>query len=109
MPGLERRLSAWLEHHRDSISAVVVGRAPGVDAQAEALAKEMGFVIDPHPADWSRGRRAGPERNARMVATCGPGDVCLAWPDADSVGTYDCARKAAAAGLRVIWCTRASE
>lgn len=32
---------------------------------------------EPHPADWSLGRKAGPERNAAMVAR--GADLCLAF------------------------------
>lgn len=66
-------------------------------------------VEEPHPADWSRGRKAGPERNAAMVAL--GADLCLAFigpctsprcykPEPhDSHGATGCADLAEAAGI----------
>lgn len=56
-------------------------------------------------AHWQRlGRKAGSERNGRMVewAAKVPGSVLLAFPGPTSRGTWDCVRKAQAAGLAVI-------
>ena len=62
-----------------------------------------------HPADWSRGRKAGPERNLRMVQTSP--DLCLAfigpctsprcWREGrhPSHGASGCANLAAASGI----------
>lgn len=62
-----------------------------------------------HPADWSRGRKAGPERNAAMVAL--GADLCLAFigpctsprcrrtDSHDSHGASGCADLAEAAGI----------
>lgn len=68
-------------------------------------------------ADWDRlGKRAGPERNARMVAWAAETDrafaprsphraaglgMLLAFPGPRSRGTWDCVRRARAAGLSV--------
>jgi hypothetical protein len=83
---------------------VVHGHCPtGADHWADLWASE---TLDPevsverHPADWSRGKRGGPERNARMVAA--GADVCLAFPLPGSRGTVDCMRKAQAAGIPVL-------
>lgn len=55
---------------------------------------------EPHPADFAaRGPKAGPERNARMVAA--GANLCLAFPGPGSRGTWDCVRKAADAGIPV--------
>ena len=40
---------------------------PGADALADDEAKRMGFTVEPHPADWSLGRKAGPLRNQEML------------------------------------------
>ena len=39
----------------------------GVDAAFDDVATRRRLTIERHPADWSRGRRAGPERNRAMV------------------------------------------
>ena len=56
-------------------------------------------------ADWQAlGKRAGPERNGRMVAWAAevPGSVLLAFPGPSSRGTWDCVRQARAAGLSIV-------
>ena len=52
-----------------------------------------------YPAAWDRGRRAGPERNQRMIEIGEP-DGGVAFPG--GCGTADMVRKARAAGL-VVW------
>lgn len=99
-PLVERWLTAWVERHGEPW--FVLGDATGVDAQAMELCEVRGWSYDRVTAVWALyGNRAGPERNGRMVALCEPGDVCLAFPAADSRGTRDCVRKARAAGLVV--------
>lgn len=59
---------------------IVHGNCPtGADAIASVEAQKMGFTVEAHPAIWSRGRRAGPERNERMAAL--GADLCLAFGD----------------------------
>lgn len=62
----------------ENTPVVVHGDCPtGADAMAGEIADLSGFHVEPHPADWSRGRRAGPERNAHMVSL--GADLCLAF------------------------------
>lgn len=57
---------------------VVHGHCPtGADAHADMAARIFGMHVERHPADWSQGRKAGPERNAAMVAL--GADLCLAF------------------------------
>lgn len=64
---------------------VVSGRCPtGADAMAEWVTENLlrhmevaSAHVEPHPADWSKGRGAGPERNKHMVSL--GADVCLAF------------------------------
>lgn len=90
---------------------VVHGACPtGADAIADRLAREAGCRVEPYPADWSRGRRAGPERNRVMVEA--GADVCVAFIGACSSprcrvvgvhashGASGCADLAEAAGIR---------
>jgi len=70
-----------------SLFVVVHGACPtGADAYASRWVAQwrgypgegMEYVREePHPADWSRGRKAGPERNAHMVSL--GADLCLAF------------------------------
>lgn len=95
---------------------VVHGGAKGADALADAVARSWGWTPEVHPADWStcaedcdhglniHGNRiycplAGHRRNQRMVDL--GADVCLAFPTHDSRGTWDCVRRAEAAGIPV--------
>lgn len=80
-----------------------VGDAKGVDEYATSVLWELAPLI--FNAEWDRlGRRAGPDRNRRMVlwATSEGGPAYLiAFPARDSRGTWDCIRQAVAAGMAV--------
>jgi SLOG family YspA-like protein len=89
---------------------VVHGHCPtGADAIADHVARSWGCEVERHPADWSKGRKAGPARNAAMVAL--GADLCLAFigpctsprcnrPEPhDSHGATGCADLAEAAGI----------
>ena len=79
---------------------VVHGGARGVDTIAGFWAVAAGIPCERHPADWQRiGRSAGVVRNAEMVKL--GASVCLAFPRPGSVGTWDCIRRAADAGIHV--------
>lgn len=104
---------------------VMHGDAKGADRLAGAVAKEMGFVVKPYPADWSGpcdpatcgpGHRrsrdgesycpaAGTRRNAYMVKLLGQwrdsghSVSVLAFPG--GAGTADMVERAAAADLAV--------
>ncbi len=79
-------------------STVVHGAARGADRLADAVAKELGFTPEPYPADWTGlKKRAGSVRNQKMVDL--GADVCLAFPGPESKGTWDCVKKARAAGI----------
>lgn len=58
---------------------IVHGDCPtGADAMAQKWCDyQLGGYSQRYPADWSRGRRAGPERNAHMVSL--GADACLAF------------------------------
>jgi hypothetical protein len=98
---------------------LVHGNADGADQIAKQAAGFLGWATEPHPADWNgpchgtcrRGHRktrrdgveycpaAGNYRNAHMV-TLGA-DACVAAPLPGSRGTWDCVRRAKAAGIPV--------
>jgi hypothetical protein len=48
-------------------SEIIHGGAPGADRVAAWLAEDFGFAVREYKADWSRGKRGGPERNIRML------------------------------------------
>lgn len=101
---------------RDAIARVlegadvaILGDCPtGADRIAREICDARGTRYRVHFAEWDmRGRMAGPERNARMVANAKGNAVAghevtvHAFPLPDSRGTWDCVRKAKAAGLAV--------
>lgn len=46
---------------------IVSGRARGADTHGETIARRCGWRVEGFPADWSKGKAAGPARNARMA------------------------------------------
>lgn len=85
--------------HADfGIAAIIQGGASGADR----LAAEWGWLFDAEvvtfAADWSQGKRAGPERNQRMIDEGKP-DAVVAFPG--GCGTADMCRRAGAAGLKI--------
>lgn len=58
---------------------VVHGDCPeGGDRKADQVAREFGWVPEPHPADWNTyGRKAGPVRDLQMVKL--GAHLCLAF------------------------------
>jgi len=72
----------------DTIAGQVWGRLVGKDK------------VEIHRAEWGKYHsKAGPIRNGVMVDL--GADICLAFPLKDSVGTFDCIRKAKKAGIPV--------
>lgn len=79
---------------------IVHGACPtGADWYADTWADRHGHPREPHEADWSRGRRGGPERNARMAALGAA--LCLAAPWGASPGTRNCITEARRADIPV--------
>lgn len=66
-----------------NIGEVVCGDGPGVDTHGMHWAEDRGIPVSHHPARWTRGKRAGVERNLNMAvyATTGPvgGALILVW------------------------------
>lgn len=80
---------------------LVSGACPtGADRICEETWSAWGGKIERHPADWSRGKRGGPERNKRMVDL--GADVCLAFIRNHSVGASGTADLAEKAGIKTV-------
>lgn len=103
-------LFARLDHFHATQPVVFVsaGDARGADALAVEWAKARGIRGLVHRAHWDRlGNAAGPERNARMIATAkaeagktGDFVTCIRFPG--GAGTEDCARQAQNAHVLVL-------
>ena len=86
-------------HYPDIV--VLLGAAKGVDWLAEEWAVEEGIKVELFPANWKKfGKGAGGIRNQQMVDS--GADICIAFPLEGSIGTYDCIRRAKAAGINVV-------
>lgn len=92
---------ALFDEHEDGAVLVTGGCPTGADDLALAIWRANAgptCTSEIHPADWDRyGRSAGPRRNQAMVDL--GADVCLAFVLPGSRGTWDCVRKAKAAGI----------
>lgn len=80
---------------------VVHGAAHGADTLAGVAARELGFNVEEHPAEWSRGSHAGKARNVEMVQA--GADWCLAFflIGAENRGTRHCSLEARWSGIPV--------
>jgi hypothetical protein len=79
---------------------IVHGAAKGADTMADQWARIYGATVEAHPANWAKhGRKAGPIRNAVMVAA--GADVCLAFIKNGSAGATYTARLAEKALITV--------
>jgi hypothetical protein len=76
-------------------TVIIEGECRGADRMAARAARELGFKVDPYPADWKHhGNAAGPIRNSRMLNQW-PDLVIAFHSDLDrSAGTADTVRKA---------------
>ena len=96
---LLRALCQYTQTPENDIT-VIHGGAKGADTCAHKAAKALGLNVRVYPAQWSEhGKGAGPIRNQQMVDA--GADICLAFPLGKSVGTWDCVRRAKAAGIPV--------
>lgn len=95
------RLYAALAAEVGGHDIIVHGANPtGADAFADVWAKSHSRQVETHPANWAKGKSAGPARNQEMVNL--GADLCIAFIDRESRGTRDCARRAEKAGIPVL-------
>ena len=79
---------------------IVSGAARGADSLGERYAREHGYTLDSHPADWNtHGKAAGPIRNAQMANSA---DALIAFWDGKSRGTESMIWLAKKYGLQTI-------
>lgn len=84
----------------DDSTIVLSGGAKGVDTMAERCARERRLEVKIFEADWDRyGSRAGPMRNARIVAEA---DKVVAFWDGKSRGTLNSVVQTVEAGKPVL-------
>lgn len=73
-------------------------RVFGADGHGERWAKEKGYPVTPFPADWNKGKIAGPIRNEQMAKYA---DALVCFWDGKSRGTYNMIKVATKEGLKV--------
>lgn len=77
------------------------GGGSGADALADTWCRETDHSVVPVFAEWNKfGKKAGPLRNAIMLAMKPPVKLVVAFPGGR--GTADMVRKAKAAGIEVL-------
>ena len=82
---LREKCDHMLSKKKDTHKVIIVsGHAAGADALGEVYALERGYELETYPADWSRGRMAGPLRNEKMARVS---DALIAFWDGKSRGT----------------------
>ena len=94
-PGIVESSLARLLRDDDTLMHGACNNSPDERASLWCAAWHPGN-IEAYAADWSRGPKAGPERNSVMAARLQPGDAWLGFWDGQSRGTLDMLKKAAA-------------
>ena len=96
------RIQDILEKYpKDTI--IIQGEASGADKLCKEVAKSLGMVVIPVPADWDKyGKAAGPIRN-KLMLDMGPVEVIAFHNDfKNSKGTKNCVMQARQQGIRTI-------
>jgi hypothetical protein len=87
---------------REAEVIVLSGKASGADTLGERYARERGYAVEEHPAEWERhGRKAGYLRNRDMAEAA---DALIAFWDGNSTGTRMMISLAKAQGLKTKVC-----
>lgn len=94
---LQKKVDVMIAEKRHSCTIEIVsGKAKGADTLGEKYAAANNFRIKEFPADWSKGKAAGYERNQAMAEYA---DACICFWDTRSKGTKHMIDLATAAGL----------
>lgn len=100
MERLEELPYPWESGPYGSRHTLLHGDARGADRIAAEIAGEMGWIVEPYPADWqSHGRRAGYLRNVQMLDQAP--DLVLAFQRNGSRGTQHTIDEARKRGIPV--------
>ncbi|MGQ5176980.1 DUF2493 domain-containing protein [Bacillus halotolerans] len=95
---LRRKLDSALRNRQKEKIIIVSGKARGADSLGERYAREKGYEISEHPADWDKfGKAAGYIRNKEMAEEA---DALMAFWDGKSRGTKHMIDLAKKNGLR---------
>lgn len=104
---LTRQQIAQIAPYVRELDHLIVGDATGVDGAARNAAVATDIPHTVYAADWSNGKRGGPERNIRMAEAAvteklwGGADVyVVAFPGGK--GTASMKREAAKRGIKVV-------
>ncbi|WP_332606822.1 DUF2493 domain-containing protein [Bacillus spizizenii] len=96
---LRRKLNSALRNRQNEKIIIVSGKARGADSLGERYAREKGYEISEHPADWDKfGKAAGYIRNKEMAEEA---DALMAFWDGKSRGTKHMIDLAKKNGLRI--------
>ena len=93
----------WLEVLKEiGYTDLIEGEARGADRISREEGEKLGFMVDPHPANWTKYHKgAGPIRNREMLDQ--KPDLVLAFHHdlSKSKGTADTVREARRRGIEV--------
>jgi hypothetical protein len=94
------KLDHYLQNLNKDKITIVSGAARGADSLGERYARERGYKIERHPADWNgpHKKRAGLVRNEDMAKVS---QALVAFHDGVSTGTAHMIKTATAMGLNV--------
>jgi hypothetical protein len=88
-------------HKKTPITLLRHGACPrGADMLAVLWAWGRGVKLDPYPADWDQGLKAGRLRNSEMLNAHPRVELCVAFPGNE--GTKDMVEKCKAASVVVL-------
>ena len=81
---LDEFISLHFLQDQDPGVVIISGMAKGADLLGVHYAKEHNYPVEEFHADWSKGRSAGPQRNAKMAKSA---NACIVYWDGKSKGT----------------------
>jgi len=80
-----------LEEYKERVTLVISGGAKGADTLGEKWANDNNIETLIFKPDWKKyGKKAGHLRNTDIIENC---DMCVAFWDGISTGTYDSIKK----------------
>jgi hypothetical protein len=80
---------------------IIHGCCRGVDLSFAEACESLFVLTEEHPADWSRGKREGPDRNLRMIKSEPDFVIAFHRNIRESRGTANCVEQALVHKLKV--------